>query len=74
MKIIPYEEWLDLTADEQNDYIAIGVLPYVPTKDLRGNLLRSHMVIVNSKRYWEIEQHRRKPKIFAKTVDKPCFT
>jgi hypothetical protein len=70
MKRIPYEEWNDLTAEEQNDYIAHSVLPYVPAEDLRGNLLQSHMVIVEGKRCWKVEQRRGKPKIYPEFIAK----
>jgi hypothetical protein len=56
MKTITYYKWKKLTAEEQNDYVARGILPYVPQADLRGCLLMSRMVIVEEERYWKVER------------------
>lgn len=70
MKNIPYYKWETLSVEQQNDYIAAGVLPYVPMADLRGCLLMSRMVIVGGERCWEIERSREDRKIIPEHISK----
>ena len=70
MRTIHYSKWIELTIEEQNDYIAEGVLPYVPTEDLRNCLLMSQMVIVDGKRYWEIRKRGGRSKIYPEFTSK----
>jgi hypothetical protein len=56
MRSVPYYKWRKLTIEEQDNYIAKGILPYVPQADLRGLLLMARMVIVEEERYWKVER------------------
>ena len=59
-----------LSEKQQNNYINVGTLPYVPVGDLRNCLLMSRMIIVDDERCWKIERINGKIEIYSELISK----
>ena len=70
MKTISFSKWEMLSEEQQNSYIAEGILPYVSLADLRNCLLKSRMIIVDGERCWKIERSNGNIEIHPERITK----